>query len=89
MRIVLMGPPGGGKGTQAKVLSERLGIPHISTGDLFRAHLAEATPLGITAGMFMDGGDYVPDRITNAMVRERLGQPDAADLVAGVGGDGS
>ena len=79
MRIVLMGPPGGGKGTQAKVLSERLGIPHVSTGDLFRAHLAEATPLGIAAGMFMDSGDYVPDRITNAMVRDRLSQPDAAD----------
>jgi adenylate kinase len=79
MRIVLMGPPGGGKGTQATVLSERLGVPHISTGDLFRAHLAQVTPLGIAAGMFMDSGDYVPDRITNAMVRDRLGQPDAAD----------
>ena len=79
MRIVLMGPPGGGKGTQAKVVSERLGIPHVSTGDLFRAHLAEVTPLGIAAGMFMDSGDYVPDRITNAMVRDRLGQPDAGD----------
>ena len=79
MRIVLMGPPGGGKGTQATVLSERLGIPHVSTGDLFRAHLAEVTPLGITAGMFMESGNYVPDRITNAMVRDRLGQPDAAE----------
>jgi adenylate kinase len=73
-----MGPPGGGKGTQATVLSERLGIPHVSTGDLFRAHLAEVTPLGITAGMFMESGNYVPDRITNAMVRDRLEQPDAA-----------
>jgi adenylate kinase len=79
MRIVLMGPPGGGKGTQATVLSERLGIPHISTGDLFRAHLAEVTPLGIAAGMFMESGNYVPDRITNAMVRDRLEQPDALD----------
>ena len=79
MRIVLMGPPGGGKGTQATVVSERLGIPHISTGDLFRGHLADVTPLGIAAGMFMESGNYVPDRITNAMVRDRLEQPDCGN----------
>lgn len=78
MRIVLMGPPGAGKGTQAVVLAERLAIPHISTGDIFRAHLKEVTPLGIAAGMFMESGAYVPDRITNAMVRTRLTEPDAA-----------
>ncbi len=78
MRIVLMGPPGAGKGTQAVVVAERLGIPHISTGEIFRAHMAQGTPLGIAAGMYMDRGNYVPDRITNAMVRNRLAQPDAA-----------
>jgi adenylate kinase len=72
-----MGPPGAGKGTQAVVLAERLGIPHISTGEIFRAHMAQRSPLGIAAGMYMDRGDYVPDRITNAMVRNRLAQPDA------------
>jgi adenylate kinase len=79
MRIVLMGPPGAGKGTQAVVVAEQLGIPHISTGDIFRAHLSQGTPLGIAAGMYMDRGNYVPDRITNAMVRNRLAQPDAAN----------
>ena len=78
MRIVLMGPPGAGKGTQAVALAERLGIPHISTGDIFRANVATGTPLGIAAGMYMDAGSYVPDRITNAMVRTRLAEPDAA-----------
>ena len=79
MRIVLMGPPGAGKGTQAVVVAKRLGIPHISTGEIFRAHMAQGTPLGIAAGMYMDRGNYVPDRITNAMVRNRLAQPDAAN----------
>lgn len=78
MRIVLMGPPGAGKGTQAVVVSEQLGIPHISTGEIFRTHLSQGTPLGIAAGMYMERGSYVPDRITNAMVRNRLAQPDAA-----------
>ena len=73
----MMGPPGSGKGTQGEVVSRRLGVPHVSTGELFRAHLDKGSPLGITAGMFMDSGSYVPDRITNAMVRERLDQPDA------------
>jgi adenylate kinase len=76
MRVVLMGPPGAGKGTQAVVISERLGIPHISTGDIFRANVAGGTPLGLEAQRYMDAGDYVPDSVTNAMVRDRLSQPD-------------
>ncbi len=79
MRVVMMGPPGSGKGTQAVEVCAQLGIPHVSTGELFRGHLAEVSPLGIAAGMFMESGSYVPDRITNAMVRDRLTQPDAAD----------
>lgn len=77
MRLILMGPPGAGKGTQAKVISERLGVPAISTGDIFRANVSEQTALGVEAKKYMDAGDYVPDVITNGMVRERLGQPDA------------
>ena len=78
MRIVLMGPPGAGKGTQAVVIAEKLGIPHISTGDIFRANVSAGTPLGIDAKRYMDAGEYVPDSVTNAMVRDRLAQPDAA-----------
>ena len=77
MRLILMGPPGAGKGTQAKVISTRLGIPAVSTGDIFRANVSEGTPLGLEAKRFMDAGDYVPDVVTNAMVRDRLGQDDA------------
>ncbi len=78
MRLILMGPPGAGKGTQAKVIAERLSIPAVSTGDIFRANVSEGTPLGLQAKTFMDAGDYVPDEITNGMVRDRLAQPDAA-----------
>ena len=78
MRLVLVGPPGAGKGTQAALLSVELGIPHISTGDLFRAHMGEETPLGQEAKRYVDAGDLVPDEVTNEMVRERLGEPDAA-----------
>jgi adenylate kinase len=78
MRVVLMGPPGAGKGTQAVVLAERLGVPHVSTGDIFRANVAGGTPLGLEAQRYMDAGDYVPDSVTNAMVRDRLSAPDAA-----------
>jgi len=78
MRIVLMGPPGAGKGTQAVLVSERLGIPHISTGDIFRANVQGGTPLGQEAQKYMDAGEYVPDSVTNAMVRDRLDQPDTA-----------
>lgn len=78
MRIVLMGPPGAGKGTQALLVSEHLGIPHISTGDIFRANVKGGTPLGQEAQKYMDAGEYVPDSVTNAMVRDRLAQPDTA-----------
>ena len=78
MRIVLMGPPGAGKGTQAVVVSQKLGIPHISTGDIFRANVSAGTPLGREAQRYMDAGEYVPDSVTNAMVRDRLAQDDAS-----------
>lgn len=78
MRIILMGPPGAGKGTQAVKIAERLGVPHISTGEIFRANLAEGTELGQQAKQFMEAGEYVPDEVTNSMVADRLAQPDAA-----------
>ncbi len=77
-RLVLLGPPGAGKGTQAARISGRLGVPAISTGDIFRANVAEQTELGKRAQRYMDAGEYVPDEVTNAMVRDRLAQPDAA-----------
>jgi len=79
MRIILMGPPGAGKGTQAKVIADRLGVPAISTGIIFRANVSEETPLGLEAKRFMDAGDYVPDEVTNAMVRDRIAEEDAKD----------
>ena len=79
MRMLLMGPPGAGKGTQAKVLAERLGIPAVSTGDIFRANVVAKTELGLEAKRYMDAGDYVPDEVTNAMVRDRLSEADAGD----------
>ena len=78
MRLVLVGPPGAGKGTQAERMAARLGVPHISTGDLFRANLKEQTPLGVEAQKYMDAGELVPDAVTVAMVRARFAQPDAA-----------
>lgn len=78
MRLVLVGPPGAGKGTQAAVLSEQLGVPHISTGDLFRANIGNETPLGQKAKSYMDAGELVPDEVTNEMVRDRLADEDAA-----------
>lgn len=78
MRLLLMGPPGAGKGTQAQVISDLLGIPHISTGDIFRANVGQGTALGVEAKRYMDAGEYVPDGITNAMVRDRLSQPDCS-----------
>ena len=74
MRIILMGPPGAGKGTQAKVVAEKLGIPAISTGDIFRANVSEGTPLGLEAKRYMDAGEYVPDSVTNEMVRNRIAE---------------
>jgi adenylate kinase len=76
MRAILIGPPGAGKGTQAARLTERYGVPAISTGDIFRANVGGGTDLGRQAKEFMEAGALVPDSITNAMVRDRLGQPD-------------
>lgn len=74
-----MGPPGAGKGTQATALSAKLGVPQIATGDIFRANVTQGTELGRAAKRYMDAGDYVPDSLTNAMVRARLAEPDAWD----------
>jgi adenylate kinase len=79
MRLVLVGPPGAGKGTQAERLAARLGVPHISTGDLFRDNLRNDTPLGLEARRYMDAGELVPDDVTVGMVRARLGAADSAD----------
>lgn len=78
MRLVLVGPPGAGKGTQAEQMAKRLDVPHISTGDLFRANLRDETELGREAKRYMDAGDLVPDEVTVAMVRDRLGDADTA-----------
>lgn len=77
MRLVLLGPPGAGKGTQAALLSEKLGVPHVSTGDLFRANIGQQTPLGVEAKKYLDAGDLVPSDLTVDMVRDRLAEPDA------------
>jgi adenylate kinase len=77
MRIVLLGPPGAGKGTQAKLLAARLSVPAISTGDIFRANVSMGTELGRQAKQYMDAGEYVPDHVTNGMVRDRLAEEDA------------
>jgi adenylate kinase len=73
-----MGPPGAGKGTQATYVAEHFKIPAISTGDIFRANVSQGTPLGIEAKRYMDAGEYVPDEVTNRMVRARIDEPDAA-----------
>ena len=78
MRLVLLGPPGAGKGTQAAILSEKLGVPHISTGDLFRANIGEGTPLGQEAKSYIDAGKLVPTDVTARMVADRLSPDDAA-----------
>jgi adenylate kinase len=77
MRLVLVGPPGAGKGTQAQFISAHLGVPKISTGDIFRANVSQGTELGQEAKKFMDAGDLVPDEITIGMVRDRLDEDDA------------
>ena len=79
MRLILVGPPGAGKGTQAVHLSAYYKIPHISTGDIFRANLKNGTELGKQAQSFMDRGELVPDSVTNEMVRDRLGNNDVAN----------
>ena len=77
MRLILMGPPGAGKGTQAKFIADHFGVPAISTGDIFRANVSQGTPLGIEAKKFMEAGEYVPDEVTNQMVRNRISEHDA------------
>jgi adenylate kinase len=79
VRVVLLGPPGAGKGTQAEKLSEKLGIPQISTGDLFRKNIGDGTPLGLEAKRYLDAGDLVPAELTNRLVEDRIDQADAAD----------
>lgn len=79
MRIVLVGPPGAGKGTQAAFLAKNLDIPHISTGDLFRANISQGTELGLKAKAFMDAGDLVPDEVTIGMAKDRMEKPDAVN----------
>lgn len=78
-RLILMGPPGAGKGTQASAVSERLGVPTISTGEIFRSNVSAETDLGREAKRYMDAGEYVPDAVTNGMVRDRLAEADATD----------
>lgn len=79
MRVVLLGPPGAGKGTQAQKLSEKLGIPQISTGELFRSNIENGTKLGLEAKRYLDAGDLVPSELTNQLVDDRLSDPDAAN----------
>ena len=79
MRLILVGPPGAGKGTQAVQLAKHYKIPHISTGDIFRANLKNGTELGKQAQSFMDRGELVPDSVTNEMVKDRLGNSDVAN----------
>jgi adenylate kinase len=77
MRLILMGPPGAGKGTQAKVVADHFGVPAVSTGDILRANVSAGTELGVKAKKFMDAGEYVPDEVTNLMVRNRIDEADA------------
>lgn len=76
MRLLIMGPPGSGKGTQSANIAHQVRVPAISTGDIFRTNVADLTPLGRVAREYMEAGEYVPDQVTNAMVRDRLAQPD-------------
>lgn len=78
MKIILLGPPGAGKGTQAKSISSKYSVPHISTGDIFRKHIAKLTPLGVQAKLFIDKGQLVPDELTIDIVKVRLGQDDCS-----------
>jgi adenylate kinase len=77
MRVLFMGPPGAGKGTQAALVADHFGVPQISTGDIFRANVAAGSELGLVAKRYMDAGEYVPDEVTNDLVRARLREPDA------------
>ena len=79
MRLVLVGPPGAGKGTQAEFIAAHLAVPKISTGEIFRANVSQGTPLGVEAKRYMDAGQLVPDEVTINMVADRLAEPDAMD----------
>lgn len=79
VRLLIMGPPGAGKGTQATGIAQRYGIPAISTGDMFRANVSQGTPLGLEVKRIMDAGGYVSDEITTAIVADRLGEPDTSN----------
>ncbi|MDO4581308.1 MAG: adenylate kinase [Bacillota bacterium] len=79
MKIVLLGPPGAGKGTQADVLVKKLFVPHISTGDMFRAAISSGTPLGVEAKGYMDKGQLVPDEVTVGIIADRIAQPDCRE----------
>ena len=79
MKIIMLGAPGAGKGTQAKMIAEKYGIPHVSTGDIFRANIKNGTELGKKAKSFMDKGELVPDELTVSMLLDRVGQPDCKD----------
>ncbi|WP_123054709.1 adenylate kinase [Clostridium sp. JN-1] len=79
MKIVLLGPPGAGKGTQAKLISEKYSIPHISTGDIFRKNISEKTKLGVEAKRYMDNGQLVPDQVTIDIVKDRLSKNDCKE----------
>ena len=79
MRLVLVGPPGAGKGTQAQFIAGHYGVPKVSTGDIFRAHVSQGTELGVAAKKYMDAGDLVPDEVTIEMVRDRISAPDTAN----------
>ncbi|MER5453569.1 MULTISPECIES: adenylate kinase [Micromonospora] len=79
MRLVLVGPPGAGKGTQAEFIAAHVSVPKISTGDIFRANVSQGTPLGVEAKRYMDAGKLVPDEVTINMVRDRLAEPDASE----------
>lgn len=78
MRLIILGPPGAGKGTQAERLAADRGIPHVSTGDIFRSNIKNETPLGLQVKGILDSGGYVPDEVTDQIVADRLGEPDAA-----------
>jgi adenylate kinase len=79
MRLLIVGPPGAGKGTQATRLAAHYGVPAVSTGDIFRSNIADGTELGVRVKAIIDSGGYVSDEVTNELVRDRLGQPDAVD----------
>src|ERR1700758_3830456 len=77
--VIFLGPPGAGKGTQAKQISESYGVPHLSTGDMFREHVSRVTPLGLRAKPIMERGELVPDDLVLSMVVDRISRPDCAD----------